>query len=621
MLSGWFSNKNSSKNASGKFVAIDGSRTSTVYDSKTSTSPASKSTVFFQSILDRLECKDSTLKDIYINWTGIKQQIIEPEKWLLLSELLCDNLNITSITLINVQMNDDNFKQIYESLKTCINIIKINLEYNYLSSKTMLLISELIEYLPNLTRIYLSNQNCLLFSAAAAAAEPEKTTEIITESLKSEVALANILSQNTNITILTYDYKHDYITIYIKKYLKRNQEYNKQRKRRDYKTIIEDRLTLFISPLITTTTTTTATTTTTTKSIIANTNNNTKADNNTNSILTLSPHECVPYPFPVTESQIDYNKMLAEKLLEEEQQRQHTLNNKSNNTNTNATTNTPDISTIYTPTTTTTTEYHTTLSNNMTYTAPYSAGTRNKNGFRPSSTGTDNNNKLVKEINIRYEDLSMQPMYYFMSLHKQIKDNYELKSLSIVNIGMNDDHCILLMDVLPTCINLIILNLESNRISSIGIEVIARTITTHPTITEVKLDNQRATAGPSGEKALIQALSTNTRLIKLSYTFSDPTYKYYANTYLRRNNELARKARITSPGQSSSYGQNGDGSSSGNGNSSPRSVVTPFDPHAEADVTSPDVSVKKEYLVDAKATGRIHNYNLLSKEYVVGSEL
>ena len=159
MLSGWFSNKNSSKNASGKFVAIDGSRTSTVYDSKTSTSPASKSTVFFQSILDRLECKDSTLKDIYINWTGIKQQIIEPEKWLLLSELLCDNLNITSITLINVQMNDDNFKQIYESLKTCINIIKINLEYNYLSSKTMLLISELIEYLPNLTRIYLSNQN------------------------------------------------------------------------------------------------------------------------------------------------------------------------------------------------------------------------------------------------------------------------------------------------------------------------------------------------------------------------------------------------------------------------------------------------------------------------------
>ena len=492
----------------------------------------------------------------------------------------------------------------------------------------MLLISELIEYLPNLTRIYLSNQNCLL-SSSAAAPEPENTTEIITESLKCEVALANILSQNNNITILTYDYKHDYITIYIKKYLKRNQEYNKQRKRRDYKTIIEDRLTLFISPLITTTTTTT-----TTKSISTNTKNNNNT-NNTNSILKLSPQECVPYPFPVTESQIDYNKMLAEKLLEEEeeeQRRQHTLYNKSNNTNTTTNTNTPNIYTIYTPTITSTTEYRTSTTNNMTYQArkyadSKSAGTRNKNGFRPSSTsytGTDNNNKLAKEINIRYEDLSMQPMYYFMSLNKQIKGNYELKSLSIVNIGMNDDHCILLMDVLPTCINLIILNLESNRISSVGIEVIARTITTHPTITEVKLDNQRATAGPSGEKALIQALSTNTRLIKLSYTFSDPTFKHYANTYLRRNNELARKASTTTPDQSSGQRSSGNeqsgGGSSGSGNTSPRSVVALFDPHAEADVTSPDVSVKREYLVDAKATGRIHDYNLLSKEYL-GSEL
>ena len=506
----------------------------------------------------------------------------------------------------------------------------------------MLLICELIEYLPNLTRISLSNQNHLLSSSSAAAAEPEKmtTTEIITESLKCEVAIANILSQNNNITILTYDYKHDYITIYIKKYLKRNQEYDKQRKRRAYKTIIEDRLTLFISPFTTTTTTITTKSISTANKTNTNTTNNNTNNTNTNNILKLSPHECVPYPFPVTESQIDYNKMLAEKLLEEEEEEQqhiqHTLNNtNSNNKSSTNKDNTPELSTIYTPTTTTNIEYHTpslTNTNNMTYTVPIpSAGTRNKNGFRPSSTShTYNNNpsdKLVKEINIRYEDLSMQPMYYFMSLHKQIKDNYELKSLSIVNVGMNDDHCILLMDVLPTCINLIILNLESNRISSVGIEVIARTITTHPTITEVKLDNQRATGGPSGEKALIQALSTNTRLVKLSYTFSDPTFKHYANTYLRRNNELARKARTTSPGQSSGPSsssinkQSGGGSGSGSSNTSPRSVAAPFDPCAEADVTSPDVSLKREYLVDAKATGRIHNYNLMSKEYVVGSEL
>ena len=52
------------------------------------------------------------------------------------------------------------------------------------------------------------------------------------------------------------------------------------------------------------------------------------------------------------------------------------------------------------------------------------------------------------------------------------------------------------------------------------------------------IDNQKAPVSRIGERALIQALYNNINIIKLSYTFNDPTYKHYCGLYLHRNLEL-----------------------------------------------------------------------------------
>ena len=72
----------------------------------------------------------------------------------------------------------------------------------------------------------------------------------------------------------------------------------------------------------------------------------------------------------------------------------------------------------------------------------------------------------------------------------------------------------------------------------IGIEAVAAVIATHPSLTEVLIDNQKAPVSRIGERALIQALYNNIIIIKLSYTFNDPTYKHYCALYLHRNLEL-----------------------------------------------------------------------------------
>ena len=72
------------------------------------------------------------------------------------------------------------------------------------------------------------------------------------------------------------------------------------------------------------------------------------------------------------------------------------------------------------------------------------------------------------EINICNQDLSIHSNYYYNNLSEQLRNKTYIKYISLINVSMRDTHCILLCNVLPTCTGLLRLNLESNRLTKIG---------------------------------------------------------------------------------------------------------------------------------------------------------
>jgi hypothetical protein len=125
-----------------------------------------------------------------------------------------------------------------------------------------------------------------------------------------------------------------------------------------------------------------------------------------------------------------------------------------------------------------------------------------------------------------------------------LRDNPSIIDMELCNISMKDKHCFALAEVLKTCPNLIILNIETNMISGAGIEAIALMAEKHPSLKELRVDNQRMAVGIEAERAIANCLSQNTNIIRLSYTFRETFVFTYVNKYLQRNLDLIRQARL-----------------------------------------------------------------------------
>ena len=147
------------------------------------------------------------------------------------------------------------------------------------------------------------------------------------------------------------------------------------------------------------------------------------------------------------------------------------------------------------------------------------------------------------EINIRGQDLSSDKLGYFHTLASRLNKNTTIEDIFLINVHMRDDHCLILMNVLPTCTSLKKLNIESNKLTAVGLLAIANLIKVHPSLEEIRFDNQRSVGDRDVERELVAAMNINTRISKLSYTFKDPTNQNFINGFLKRNSELKRMRR------------------------------------------------------------------------------
>ena len=86
-------------------------------------------------------------------------------------------------------------------------------------------------------------------------------------------------------------------------------------------------------------------------------------------------------------------------------------------------------------------------------------------------------------------------------------------------------------------------NLESNSISSGGIEALAEALETNGTLKELKLANQHVSFSGQAEMALARSLEANTSLQRLTIQMRNPHPRELMNKALARNQDLVRKAR------------------------------------------------------------------------------
>lgn len=151
------------------------------------------------------------------------------------------------------------------------------------------------------------------------------------------------------------------------------------------------------------------------------------------------------------------------------------------------------------------------------------------------------NDETLAEVEFCNTIIFTQKPHRFIELFAALYGNKCVIKMDLVNISMKDSDCAVLVEALATCPSLQKLNVESNSLSSVGIELIADMAEKHPSIKELKVSNQRMAVGAEAERALTNCLSQNINITKLSHTFREKFVGVYADKYIRRNLDLQRQ--------------------------------------------------------------------------------
>ena len=119
--------------------------------------------------------------------------------------------------------------------------------------------------------------------------------------------------------------------------------------------------------------------------------------------------------------------------------------------------------------------------------------------------------------------------------------NTSIECVAFANAAVGDALGALWGEALLSNTSITSLNLESNSISSIGLEAIARALAHGTTqLRELKLANQRVAYSQRSEEVLAEALEYNATLLKLTMDYRSIRARDLANKYLRRNDENHR---------------------------------------------------------------------------------
>ncbi|KAG5848984.1 hypothetical protein ANANG_G00105260 [Anguilla anguilla] len=148
----------------------------------------------------------------------------------------------------------------------------------------------------------------------------------------------------------------------------------------------------------------------------------------------------------------------------------------------------------------------------------------------------------LTEVNLN--NIKNIPIPTLKDYAKAMEKNTHVKKFSLAATRSNDPIAVAFADMLRENKSLKSLNLESNFITSSGIQALVDALRDNDTLMEIKIDNQRQQLGTTVEMEIAKMLEQNTSVIKFGYHFTQQGPRARAAAAITKNNDLVRRRRV-----------------------------------------------------------------------------
>ncbi|XP_030621835.1 tropomodulin-2 [Chanos chanos] len=152
------------------------------------------------------------------------------------------------------------------------------------------------------------------------------------------------------------------------------------------------------------------------------------------------------------------------------------------------------------------------------------------------------NDATLTEVNLN--NIKNIPIPTLKDFAKAMETNTHVKKFSLAATRSNDPVAVAFSDMLRENKTLKSLNLESNFITSAGVQALVEALRDNDTLSEIKIDNQRQQLGTNVEMEIAKMLEENTSIIKFGYHFTQQGPRARAAAAITKNNDLVRKRRM-----------------------------------------------------------------------------
>ncbi|XP_061078201.1 tropomodulin-3-like [Conger conger] len=152
------------------------------------------------------------------------------------------------------------------------------------------------------------------------------------------------------------------------------------------------------------------------------------------------------------------------------------------------------------------------------------------------------NDATLVEVNLN--NIKNIPIPTLKDFAKAMEKNTHVKKFSLAATRSNDPIAVVFADMLRENSSLRSLNLESNFITSTGIQALVGALRDNDTLTEVKIDNQRQQLGTTVEMEMAKMLEENRSILKFGYHFTQQGPRSRAAAAITKNNDLVRQRRV-----------------------------------------------------------------------------
>ncbi|XP_062404768.1 tropomodulin-2 [Sardina pilchardus] len=148
----------------------------------------------------------------------------------------------------------------------------------------------------------------------------------------------------------------------------------------------------------------------------------------------------------------------------------------------------------------------------------------------------------LTEVNLN--NIKNIPIPTLKDFAKAMEKNTHVKKFSLAATRSNDPIAVAFSDMLRENKALKSLNLESNFITSAGVQALVEALRDNEGLIEIKIDNQRQQLGANAEMEIAKMLEQNPSIIKFGYHFTQQGPRSRAAAAITKNNDLVRRKRM-----------------------------------------------------------------------------